>query len=85
MLNILQEENISHYFNEIEKPVDNNFIYGYVTASLFSSLIGPFISFAMQFYIISFFLEEVVLVEVGLNNKFIEKHFIIPKEKIIGI
>ena len=79
----LKSDNIEKFFDEIGKPVKNNYLYAYEEPSNTSIfLLGVLSVIDMTYYIVGFFPEEIILLPLTVTGKFRGDHVIIPREKI---
>ncbi|AEB30762.1 hypothetical protein CAR_c21050 [Carnobacterium sp. 17-4] len=77
-------ENIEAYMEQLDVPVNQNFVYGYTEPGLFSSFTyGALASFVdMKFYLLFFSSEEISLVGLTMMGQFSDHHVRIPYKDI---
>lgn len=79
-------EDVKTYFDEIGKPVSNNFLYGYEDPKISSKIIlGGLAGFNQKYYIVAFFPNEIVLAPLTITGKFRGEYINISKEEIQSI
>jgi len=75
--------NIRSYFAEMEKTIDSNVVYGYIEPRKRDFFLwGALSAFKQKHYIVAFYPDEIILVELTAGGNFSDERIMLAKEDI---
>lgn len=79
----MKQENIEAFLRTLGKEPNQNYVYGVVPPGVLSILmLGNFVGATMEYNIIAFYPDELVLLPLKMSGNFNGEHYVLPRNEM---